>query len=359
MSRLRYILAILGLAGCGNQAPSLQTRYDPLHPANNTNVEFRIQAQDKDGIGNAKLYVYEYEFFTSNTGMQSARRRTGGRWGLQREWNFPTQPTTIDEKESVSGFPAGSYISYLAQVSDSKGATREEQWYFAAGTWPFGNSPIPLLANGAPAHRIDVAFVADRGDFAAARDMLPRLAALIFDGYHTNNVVRRGKGMWQFYYSPERGFISDFDDGSPFTLDVPASVTNSGIIDHAAIIHTTTKRDWASGGNFGTEPQNRGTAVHESGHAAFGLADEYDGGGHFTSSDPYHNNYSSANSCQNYNQSHNWPGTDCEAIQTGWWRPEPNGLQCIMVNDGDAAMPDFERSCSSRATWYYLTLEGS
>ena len=201
-----------------------------------------------------------------------------------------------------------------------------------------------------------MAFVADRNDYAAARDMLAALEGLIFDGYHTNNTVRWGIGMWQFYYSPDRGFISDFDDGAPYTLDIPSSVTNSAIIDHAAVIHTTVKRDWASGGNFGTEPGNRGTAVHESGHAAFGLADEYAGGGHFTSSDPYHNNFSSQATCQTENQNNGWPTADCENIEGGWWRPEPNALQCIMLNDGDAAMPDFERSCHLRAIWYYLQL---
>lgn len=189
--------------------------------------------------------------------------------------------------------------------------------------------------------------------------MLTDLEQLIFDGYHTNNIVHQGKKYWQFYYSPETGTISDFDAGSPYVLEIPTSVQNSTIIDHAAVIHTTTKRDWASGGNFGTEPGNRGTAVHESGHAAFGLADEYPGGGHFTSDNPHHNNYDSEHACQLYNKDNGWPESDCEFIEGSWWRPEPAALDCIMWDDGDAAMPDFERTGILRANWTYDQLGGN
>ena len=96
--------------------------------------------------------------------------------------------------------------------------------------------------------------------------------------------------------------------------------------------------------------------VHESGHAAFGLKDEYSGGGHGTSSNPHHNNYDSQASAETYNTDNGWPASDVELIQTGWWRPEPAALDCIMRNDGDAFMPDFERTCLSRILWFYSQL---
>ena len=342
------------LAGCVIHPTTIESRYGPLHPANGASVDFRIKAHDADGIDVARLYVYEYELYVNNR-MQSARQRSGGQWGLARTWTFPAGPADIDVTHTATGFPAGSFITYISEVSDKRGSVTRESWSFAAGDWPFGNSPIPLWGNGAPANRIDVAFVADRDDYATARGMLPALATLIFDGYHTNNMVKFGRRMWQFYYSPERGTISDYDSGT-FVLDIPDSVENSTIIDHAAVIHTTVKRDWASGGNFGTEPGNRGTAVHESGHAAFGLADEYNGGGHFTSSDPYHNNYSSRASCETYVTGRGWPTTDCQNVQGSWYRPEPATAACIMLDDQDANMPDFGRSCRLRAIWYYLQL---
>lgn len=353
-------IIILGSVIGGCAPTTINSRYKPLHPANNTSIEFGIKANDRDGISKVELFVYEYELYVSSTNMMSARKRSGGTWGLVKEWNYPSEPTSVDEKHNVGGFPAGSYITYIVRTIDGKNSHATESWIFTAGDWPFGNSPIPIWVNGAPAKRIDVAFVADRDDYTNARNMLGDLEPLIFDGYHTNNGVKRGKKYWQFYYSPQRGHISDYNAGSPFTIDIPSSVSNSTIIDHAAVVHTTVKRDWASGGNFGTEPNNRGTAVHESGHAAFNLADEYSGGGHFSSSDPHHNIYNSKTACENYNTSVGFPASDCEQIgTTGWWRSEPSTDACIMFNDGDAAMPDFEHTCILRINWFYNQLEAT
>ena len=344
----------ISLAGCAGRM-TLSSRYSPLHPANNTSVEFEVEARDSDGIASARLYVYEYELYVNN-GMQSARQRTGGTWGQVQSWTYPDKPTSISESHTVAGFPASSYITYIFEATDDEGNTKNEDWTFAAGTWPFGNSPIPIWGNGAPAHRLDVAFVADRTDYAQARDMLADLEGLIFDGYHINNGVLAGKRLWQFYYSPQLGYISDYDSGV-YDMDIPSGVQSSAIIDHGAVIHTTVKRDWASGGNFGTEPTNIGTAVHESGHAAFGLKDEYPGGAHSSSSDPHHNNYSSQTACENYNTDNGWPTSDCQNIEGSWWRPEPSSLGCIMLDDGDASMPDFERTCIRRIRWFYSELE--
>ncbi|MCS6917423.1 MAG: hypothetical protein RMK52_05410 [Chitinophagales bacterium] len=331
-------------------------RHSPLHPANNVAVDFRIKASDADCIKEARLYIYEYETYVSDKGMQSARKRDGGTWGLVKTWSYSMHPKDINESYcKKGGFPAHSYVTYVFSVTDKKGNVACESWSFAAGDWQFGTSPIPLLGNGAPASRIDVCFVADRDDYASARAMLGDLEKLIFDGYHINNGVKRGKKYWQFYYSPERGNITDFD-ASPRSMEIPGSVSSSSIIDHAAIIHTTVLRDWASGGNFGTEPTNIGTAVHESGHAAFNLKDEYNGGGHSTSTNPHHNNYNSLSSCQTYNTNNGWPASDCENIQSGWWRPEPASLKCIMWDDGDASMPSFQRTCLARIDWFYSNL---
>ncbi len=46
-------------------------------------------------------------------------------------------------------------------------------------------------------------------------------------------------------------------------------------------MHENEFRDHTIGTLFSTEQQNRGTMLHEAGHALFGLADEYRGGGHW------------------------------------------------------------------------------
>lgn len=348
-------LAVAAIVMSGCSYPNVMSRYTPLHPGNGVDVTFQVTANDSDGISTARLYVYEYELSVVG-GMQTATQRPGGTWGLERTWNYSSPPSAISEAHTHTGFPASSFVRYIFAVTDTENRTRSEEWVFAAGNWPFGNSPIPILGNGAPAERIDVCFVADNTDYANGGAMLPDLVGLIYDGYHINNAIRgTNRKYWQFYYSPQTGFISDFDS-PPLVMTIPDSVSSSAIIDHAAVIHTTVKRDWASGGNFGTEPTNIGTAVHESGHAAFGLSDEYSGGGHSTSSNPHHNNYNSQTSAETYNTNNGWPASDVQLIQSGWWRPEPSSLACIMLNDGDATMPDFERTCLARAFWFYSQL---
>ena len=339
---------------CACKSTRITTRYKPLHPANSASIEFKVSASDQDGIKRAELFVYEHNLSVVS-GMQTATQRSGGTWGLVKTWNYAGNPGSITETHSVSGFPANTWIRYIMLVTDKGNNSKTESWSFAAGDWPFGNSPIPLWGNGAPADRIDICFVADNTDYTTARGMLGDLEPLIFDGYHTNNGIKSGRKFWQFYYSPQRGFISDFDT-PPLQMDIPNSVMNSGIIDGAAVIHTTVKRDWAQSGNFGTEPTNIGTAAHESAHAIYGLSDEYNGGGHSTSADPHHNNYNSQGAAQTYNTNNGWPTSDVQNIQGSWWRPEPSSLDCIMFNDGDATMPDFERTCFNRIIWFHNQL---
>ena len=62
-------------------------------------------------------------------------------------------------------------------------------------------------------------------------------------------------------------------------------------------MHQNNLRDYASGGLYSSEMQNRGTIMHESGHGLFDLADEYGGGSHFQT-DPYPNNWPSLAAAQ-------------------------------------------------------------
>ncbi|WOI53893.1 hypothetical protein [Parvularcula sp. LCG005] len=344
------------VCGCAT-SPRVTATYGPFNPASGSDVTFEFEATDREGLRRATLYVYEYEQYTNSSGMRAARRRPGGQWGALDSWSYPSGTLNATESSVYEGgFPNGTSILFRVEVEDESGRRRTEGWRFWAGDHPWGNSPILLLsgeARAAPASRIDVAFVPDSDSYTTARQMMPDVRDLVYDGYHINNVVRGQKAMWAFWYSKDRGTITDYDAPGPRRLTIPSSVRDSTIIDHAAVIHTTVKRDWASGGNFGTEPVNIGTAMHESGHAAFNLKDEYAGGAHTNSSDPHHNTYGSKADCEAYNIANGWPATDCRNIEDDWWAPEPASAQCIMLNDQDAFMPDFARTGIRRANWFY------
>lgn len=346
------------LSGCQT---SLITRYRPLHPENNHAVEFHVEAKDHDRIAKIELFVFEYELYRTPDREERARRRKGGIWGLIKTWTFKSPKSSANETYVLrAGFKAGSFITYIMQVTDSKNNITNECWSFAAGDWPWRDLPVPIwmASKGDPAKSIDVAFIAEEDPvyYSQPTDMLPDLEQLIYNGYHVNNGVKLGKKFWQFYYSQQFGYISDYDGSDfPLRMDIPSDAQNS-IINHRAIIHKITKRDWSKDGNFGTEPENRGTAVHESGHSAFDQSDEKSDGKQWASSDPHHNVYDNLSNCQDYNDTI-FSDPNCEEIDADWWRPEPDDLSCIMYIDGDDTMPAFARTCIKRIKWFYEKLE--
>jgi hypothetical protein len=67
--------------------------------------------------------------------------------------------------------------------------------------------------------------------------------------------------------------------------------------DAVVLVHKEVCRDLATGRLFSTEPTSFLTAVHESGHRPFGLADEYDRDGGYFTSDIFPNLFSSEEAC--------------------------------------------------------------
>jgi hypothetical protein len=183
--------------------------------------------------------------------------------------------------------------------------------------------------------------------------MLGDLEKLIFDGFQTSNAqAGPRRRRWQYFYVPETGHVLP----GGITMEVPLAVLNSSTIDATCIVHKNPFKDWSSGPYFSTEPESRGTAAHESGHAVFVLDDEYPTNNHNASVLPHHNSYETQKEAEVYNTNNGWPTTDVEPIQPGWWRPEPAALGCIMFDDGDITMPDFERTCIHRVDWWYRHL---
>jgi hypothetical protein len=70
--------------------------------------------------------------------------------------------------------------------------------------------------------------------------------------------------------------------------------------DTGVILHRTTFRDCANRGQavFSAEPTSLGTVLHESGHAPFGLADEYAGAANYFEPSPWPNVYDTLAECQ-------------------------------------------------------------
>lgn len=365
-----FCFCLIGLGACGDASGSLPPtitamRYEPLHPGNKIAVTFRLDAEDPDGIDSIELFIYEYALTEDEDGMPVGKARKGGQWGSVHKWSI--SPPTVTASESYThagGFPPESYVRYIFQVKNSAGYSRSEEWLFAAGDWPFPDTPVPILANGPPGKRVNLTFVADEDEaaYAGAKELLNDVKVLIFDGYHTNNAIEGDRRRyWQFYYSPDKGNV--IKNASTQLLEVPESVRWAPVSTHAAIVHR--RQDFvnfAVGEEFSADAGSLRASVHEAGHAVFGLADENPTGDHWHSEAPHHNNFDNEEAGKKYNEANNWDWDGEVANKVGcdsngcWWKPEPAELQCIMAVTSPEILA-FERSCNKRVKWYYQQLE--
>lgn len=135
---------------------------------------------------------------------------------------------------------------------------------------------IPLVNNGNSPDKIDIVFVPDvdyGGDYARFRqDALD----LINNGYFGTTDFAANDCKFNFWFYPQDG---DYR-GTCQAWDLPANyAADCGFADTTGIVFTGGDRACATGNVFSTPPGGS-TAVHETGHSIFELADEYccDGG---------------------------------------------------------------------------------
>lgn len=152
-----------------------------------------------------------------------------------------------------------------------------------------------LLGNPDTSQAIDIVFVMDN-DYGTNRSLFHNHTwGLIRNGYLGNAVLANHPSAFNFYVHDGVGDYEEVCDHwtlpSGFSRDCPFA-------DNIAIIHRDNERDCAHGNVFSSEYNANVTVVHESGHAIFGLADEYccDGGYWQDSSVP--NIFSSLANCQ-------------------------------------------------------------
>src|SRR5206468_1951443 len=101
-------------------------------------------------------------------------------------------------------------------------------------------------------------------------------------------------------------------------------------------VHTKVVRDCGGGGNFSAQKGGFGVVRHETGHAPFGLSDEYccDGGYWQPSTDP--NLYSSQANCANDAPNVTRTASACHSITVNgggvWWTSDPASGDLMVDN---------------------------
>ncbi len=241
-------------------------------------------------------------------------------------------------------------------VITTDNVSKEGEVSFAAGDWPWSNYAIPIYGHGKPENRIDICFVPDEDYNQDWSSFIADMEELVYDGFFLNEMFKDYHVNWRFYYTRNEGNAEDY----PSEPDLPFKESIVTDINVFAILHSTDFRDARWGDVFTTEPDNIGTALHETGHAVFDLADEYSGDGGYWELTEYSNLYETSQGCQLHNQNQNWSENDyCTEVTASyrkWYRPEPDVLRCIMRDVGINEMRQFARTCQLRIFWYYQEL---
>jgi hypothetical protein len=117
---------------------------------------------------------------------------------------------------------------------------------------------------------------------------------------------------------------------------------------------------------FCSEPTSYRTFVHESGHALFGLRDEYCCDSRYFQNDPNPNIWSSEDACRDDAADEGWDPDDCREFcpsgsgncGSGFWKIDPDhcvmrcsqacGDNCCLSCGGADAMCQYEPACARR-----------
>lgn len=161
---------------------------------------------------------------------------------------------------------------------------------------PAKGRAVPILYTGPSDRKIDIAFIPQAGTFAGEDEpgfpdpeFLTRVHALIRDGYYAGRVEGRGAGrlfltqqnMMNFWITLDMGDTGGYADIQP-----PDNWSKDyNFIDTGALLHANTGQTDSAYRNiriFTTDVSKTNwevlaprTLLHESGHAPFGLSDEY------------------------------------------------------------------------------------
>lgn len=194
------------------------------------------------------------------------------------------------------------------------------------GTSTPGPSVFAAIAQFTPDEAIDVVFIPDDdyGDLsvnANLQDFLDDIDGMINDGFWENNAMYVNNTLFNFWYMVEQGDVQEVVPNQCPDVDWP-NLSDTAFAELVVLLHPNTVRDCAWGKKVTSEPFSYRTVVHESGHGAFNLPDEYCCDGGYSITSPVL--YASQADCEADATNAAW--RDCQSFTDvdgdTWWRSE-------------------------------------
>lgn len=245
--------------------PRLQARTSPLNPAATQTVTFTADAVDGDGIDKIKIYVNNGLVKTCNGNTSCSY--TGGPYPAQDQ----------------------GFVSYRVVAKDTKGFVKEVGPYTFAVGRPWNNQTwVPIRTSSLSSQdSINVCFGFDpnSGYNNNLHTFLSDVEDKIFDRYLQTDQIKENESKYKFYYT-----ATPLDASNCGATIGNAVVFAAGTHCNAfVVLHNDSRRDCTSGSVFTAEGYTTKAFVHESGHALFGLADEYEGDTSYHLASPHPN----------------------------------------------------------------------
>ena len=332
-------IALLLFSSC-EKDPVTVVMHEPIYPTGSETVTYTLHKATAGTINSASLYE-QVQTIDAN-GMVTAT-------GTETLLNTWTNPAGNLSQVTSSGHGSNKLVTYRWVVT-TPDQNKQYRVTYATRPYPVADMPAPIYTQGDPDDVFDVVFIPDT-DITNLTDFYTNCRGAIDEAFFDEPHTRSWRRQYNFYINPERGTATDFDniavDG---THSVPSNNANLAFAEGRVLMHENNLRDYSSGGLFSTEMQNRGTILHESGHALYDLFDEYDGGVHAQEATAP-NNWSTLAGAQADASDYGSCKTAADAVQIGataWYK------LCIancQMNTSGLVHNDYDCPCKSRITY--------
>jgi hypothetical protein len=257
-------------------------------------------------------------------------------------------------------------IEFQSKVLLWNGTSRTETYKFASGNYPFEGAPIPIRAKGDPKATLDVVIIPDSdllndwyvtpwnpdGNWDGFRSFLDDLVEGVYFDF---SAVREWRGLYNFYYSPKS---ANFDEAT-CTFMVPDNLAELQVVaDSLLYAHSKEMWDCKLNDKFSSENWYGKSIAHETGHALFGLRDEYAGAnyGFYPPHACMSNIFSSEAVCAAEAPSIGLPASFCVLADATWgvWRIDPADAKGSLMGPAQHySWSDFGLASLRRISWRY------
>ena len=263
-------------------APGLNVRclHDSLWPQGGESVQIRAESLDDSDVLASKL-TDKIDIWIDNALAQTCLGANG---------------CTTNKVAP----PSGGSFAYRCDVTNGTDVISTGYRRVQVGQPPEGRA-VPVLFTGPRTGKVDITFIPATGSYTSASTAQFRAdARTAVRAFYTRRWLLKYQDKFNFWLAQDFGVARGFGNGNPCVSEPENWGSTYSFSEAGGVLHTDSLRDCAypSKRIFSAESFNPNVLMHEAGHAAFGLADEYCCDSYYFEPNPLPNLYSGLANCQ-------------------------------------------------------------